>query len=76
MSLVSGRSLLAKSLLKVGGGSFLSCHDPRLVLGLGKESVVSKLEIHWPRPSVKIDIFSHLPVDGYVTIVEGERIIS
>ena len=67
---------LTRSLLKAGGGSFLSGHDPRLVLGLGKESVVSKLEIHWPLPSLKIDVFSHLPVDRYVTIVEGEGIIS
>jgi hypothetical protein len=67
---------LTRSLLKAGGGSFLSGHDPRLVLGLGKESVVSKLEIHWPLPSSKIDVFSRLPVDRYVTIVEGEGIVS
>jgi len=63
---------LKRSRMKVGGGSYLSSHDPRLVLGLGAYQKIDWLEIKWPLPSGKIDRFTDLPVDRYVTIVEGE----
>jgi hypothetical protein len=65
---------LKRARLKVGGGSFLSAHDPREVLGIGKRTKVDKLEIRWPLPSSKVEVFTELPLDRYITIVEGEGI--
>lgn len=64
---------LKRHTMKVAGGSFLSSHDPRVVLGLGNHTAVDSLEIRWPQPSSAIERFTHLPVDRYITIVEGEN---
>jgi hypothetical protein len=58
--------------MKVGGGSFLSSHDPRMVLGLGKHTKMDWLEVKWPLPSGAVERFTNLPVDRYITIVEGQ----
>ena len=63
---------LKRSRTKVGGGSFLSSHDPRIVLGIGKRSKIDWLEIKWPQPSGAIERFTDLPIDRYITIVEGK----
>ena len=63
---------LRRSCLKTGGGSYLSSHDPRVVLGLGARSKIEKLEIRWPLPSGRVETFADLPVDRYVTVVEGK----
>ena len=42
---------LKRSDMKVGGGSYLSSHDPRMVLGLGPRKKIDWLEVKWPRPS-------------------------
>ncbi len=60
------------SRLKTGGGSYLSSHDPREVLGLGKAAKLDWLEIKWPAPSGKVERFTDVPVDKYVTITEGK----
>ena len=57
---------------KVGGGSYLSAHDPRLVLGLGQRTKIDWLEVRWPQPSGVMERFTDLPVDRYIMIVEGE----
>jgi hypothetical protein len=62
---------LKRSRMKVGGGSFLSSHDPRLVLGIGKRTMVDWVEVQWPQPSGLVERFEGLPMDRYVTIVEG-----
>jgi hypothetical protein len=62
---------LKRQRMKVGGGSFLSYHDPRIVLGIGKRTKLDWLEIQWPQPSGKIERITELPIDRYVTIVEG-----
>jgi hypothetical protein len=62
---------LKRSRMKVGGGSFLSSHDPRMVLGIGKRAHVDWVEVKWPLPSQLVERFEKLPVDRYVTIVEG-----
>ena len=59
--------------MKVGGGSYLSAHDPRVVLGIGKRTKMDLLEVHWPSPSTAVSRFMNLPLDRYVTIVEGEE---
>ena len=58
--------------LKNAGGSFLSSHDPREILGLGKSEKVDWLEITWPRPSQRVERFSELPINRYITVVEGK----
>jgi hypothetical protein len=56
--------------MKIGGGSFLSSHDPRLLLGLGDRTKVDSLDVQWPPPG-GVEHFTNLPVDRYITIVEG-----
>jgi len=65
---------LKQSRMKVGGGSFLSSHDPRLILGLGQRSKIDWLEIQWPRPSRQVQRFTSLPINRYVTIREGDTV--
>jgi hypothetical protein len=62
---------LKQQRMKVGGGSFLSSHDPRMVLGIGKRTKLDWVEIHWPQPSGKVERIAELPIDRYLTIVEG-----
>jgi hypothetical protein len=57
---------------KVGGGSYLSAHDPRVVLGIGKRTKIDWMEVKWPQPSGITQRFVDLPVDRYITITEGE----
>jgi enediyne biosynthesis protein E4 len=61
-----------RSVLKNGGGSYLASHDPRVVLGIGAREKIDRLEITWPMPSGKVEVFTDLPIDQYVTIVEGK----
>jgi enediyne biosynthesis protein E4 len=62
---------LKRNRMKVGGGSYLSSHDPRLVLGIGKRPKLDWLEIKWPQPSGAVERFTNLPIDHYITIEEG-----
>lgn len=61
-----------RSRLKTSGGSYLSSHDPREILGIGKADKIESLEIKWP--SGKIDKLANLPINQYIKIVEGEGI--
>ncbi len=63
---------LRRHVFKVGGGSYLSAHDPRVVLGLGANAKLDWLEVKWPNPSGRTERFTALPVDRYITIVEGQ----
>jgi hypothetical protein len=62
---------LKGSRMKTGGGSFLSSHDPRLVLGLGQRTKIDFVEIKWP--SGAIQRLTDLPIDRYLTVVEGQE---
>jgi hypothetical protein len=63
---------MKRSRMKVGGGSYLSSHDPRMVLGIGKHAKIDWVEINWPQPSGLKQRFEDLPVDRYITIHEGQ----
>lgn len=63
---------LERHQFKVGGGSYLSYHDPRMVLGLGQRTKVDWLEVKWPLPSGKTERFTDVPIDRYITLIEGE----
>ncbi len=62
--------------LKNSGGSYLSSHDPREVLGVGKAEKVESIEIHWPAPSTRVDKISNPPMNSYLRVVEGNGIVS
>ena len=58
--------------LKNNGGSYLSSHDPREVLGIGAATQIDELEIHWPAPSTHIEKLTNLAPNRYLHIVEGK----
>jgi hypothetical protein len=60
--------------LKNNGGSYLSSHDPREVLGIGSAKKIDELEIHWPAPSKRVDKFTDVAVNRYVHVAEGGAI--
>ncbi len=64
-----------RSRLKTSGGSYLSSHDPREVLGVGAAAKLDWLEIAWPAPSTRVERIEQLPIDRYVRIVEGKGIV-
>jgi hypothetical protein len=63
-----------RSALKSAGGSYMSSHDPREILGLGGAQRVDWLEIHWPKPSRHVDRFTNPSVNRYYVIKEGTGI--
>jgi len=42
-----------------------------MVLGIGKRTKLDWLEVRWPQPSGKVERITELPIDRYITIVEG-----
>ena len=64
-----------RSRLKNNGGSYLSSHDPREILGIGSAARIDELEIHWPAPSKHIEKLTYLAPNRYVRIVEGKGLI-
>jgi len=63
---------LKRSTMKVAGGSYLSSHDPRIVLGIGGKEKFDWVEISWPKPSTLVQRLTDLPIDRYIAVVEGE----
>jgi hypothetical protein len=60
-----------RSRVKTCGGSYLSSHDPREVLGLGANAMLDYVEIKWPAPSKRVERFTGLAPDRYHVIKEG-----
>jgi hypothetical protein len=60
-----------RSRLKNSGGSYLSSHDSREVLGIGQAGKIDWVEITWPKPSSKIQRLMNPPLDRYITIKES-----
>ena len=63
---------LKRHQFRVGGGSYLSSHDPRIVLGLGARTKIDWVEVKWPKPGGLTERFTKLPVDCYITIEQGQ----
>ena len=59
--------------LKIGGGSYLSSHDPREILGVGGAAKIDSIEIRWP--SGKVDRLTNPPINKYVKVVEGSGLV-
>jgi hypothetical protein len=58
-----------RSRLKTSGGSFLSSHDPREILGVGKVTKIDSVEIKWP--SGRVDKLTSPVLNKYLKVVEG-----
>ncbi len=52
---------LTQTRLKTAGGSYLSSHDPRDILGLGAATKLDWLEVKWPGPKGTTQRFVHTP---------------
>jgi enediyne biosynthesis protein E4 len=63
-----------RSRLRNGGGSYLSSHDPREVIGLGSATSLDWLEIKWPLPSGRTERITDVPIDRYLTVIEGRGV--
>jgi enediyne biosynthesis protein E4 len=63
---------VVRSRYKSNGGSYLSSHDMREVLGIATATRINWVEIKWPQPSGRVERFTDLPIDRYVTVVEGK----
>ncbi|HTU33221.1 MAG TPA: CRTAC1 family protein [Candidatus Acidoferrum sp.] len=63
---------LRRHIFKVGGGSYASSHDPRVVLGLGPRTKLDWVEVKWPEPSGLVERFTGLPIDRYHSVTEGQ----
>jgi hypothetical protein len=57
---------------KTAGGSFLSSHDPREIIGAGKGHL-DWVEVQWPRPSHHVDRVLHPAMNRYLVITEGQQ---
>jgi hypothetical protein len=58
-----------RSRLHTGGGSYLSSHDPREILGIGQATKMDSIEIRWP--SGTIDKLTNVAINKYIKVVEG-----
>ena len=56
---------------KTAGGSYLSSHDPREILGLGAAQL-DWVEIEWPAPSSRVERFDGLAPNRYHKLREGQ----
>jgi hypothetical protein len=63
---------VTRSRFKTHGGSYMSSHDMREVLGLGAATKLDWVEIKWPQPSGRVERLTNVPIDRYVTIIEGK----
>jgi enediyne biosynthesis protein E4 len=54
------------------GSSYLSQHDLRVHVGVGRASRIDRLEIHWP--AGQTEVLESVPVNQIVTVVEGRGI--
>ncbi len=52
------------------GSSYLSQNDLRAHVGVGRETIIDRLEIRWPGGGT--EVLRNLPVNNILTIVEGE----
>ncbi len=60
------------SSIRTAGGSYLSSHDPREVIGAGKAQI-DWVEVQWPRPSSAVDRMLKPKMNEYLVITEGQR---
>jgi hypothetical protein len=54
-----------------GGGSYLSTHDRRLLIGLGKDDRVDDVEVRWPNAKASTQHFGPLEAERNYRLIEG-----
>ncbi len=54
--------------------AYLSNNDPRIHIGLGQETQIDKLTVHWSNGDT--EVYKNIPIDRYLDIKEGTGIIS
>jgi hypothetical protein len=47
-----------------------------MVLSICVHTRIDHFEIRWPAPSSRVETFTDLPIDRYISIVEGVGIVS
>lgn len=62
-----------RSRLRTGGGSYLSSHDSREVLGLGAAAEADWVEVRWP--GGRVDRLEKPPAGRYLRVVEGKGLV-
>ena len=50
-------------------GGYASAHDPRVLIGLGDTVAVPRIQVVWP--SGRVEEWTDLEIDRYVTVTEG-----
>ena len=60
---------------KTAGGSYLSSHDPREILGAGKNQI-DWVEVQWPKPSQQVDRITKPAMNRYIVISEGQSAVN
>ncbi len=60
------------SRVKTAGGSFLSSHDPREIIGAANSSI-DWVEVRWPAPSHSVDRILRPQMDRYLPVIEGRN---
>ena len=53
--------------------SYLSNNDPRLHIGLGREKIITLIEIYWNNGQK--EVYRNIEADRYVTILQGKGIV-
>jgi hypothetical protein len=56
----------------VGGGSYASANDPRILFGLGGEKAVGKLTVYWPHGPAAGEVFEGLTPGRYWRVTQGQ----
>ena len=51
-------------------GGFASANDPRLLVGIGQDTAIDRVEVNWPDGSV--EYWTEVPIDTYTTLTKGE----
>ncbi len=62
---------VVRSRLKNNGGSYLSSHDPREVLGVGTAEKIDWVEVTWPKPSGRVQRIEGPVMNRYIDLVEA-----
>ena len=68
---IGGKTLTRQ---KTAGGSFLSSHDPREIIGAGSGHI-DWVEVQWPRPSHQVDRILHPAMNRYLVITEDQQTV-
>lgn len=55
----------------VGTGGSFGGSSLRQEMGLGEATAIESIEVTWPKPGLPVSVFTNVPMDGFVKLVEG-----